>query len=132
MPARGPAATIAAMADLQLTVVADRDTFAVVEFEGERGAGLPAHVHAFEDEWLLVISGQLELRLDRELSLLTPAEPVLLPLGVPHAVTIASQRAHYLALWRPGSPGLLRTLADPVPDPDDLAALLAGAGVTLL
>ena len=120
------------MADLQLTVLADRDTFALVEFEGERGAGLPAHVHTFEDEWLMVVSGQLELRVDREFSLVTTGEPVRLPRGVPHAVTVASERAVYLALWRPGAPDLVRTLADPVPDPDDLAALLAGAGVTLL
>jgi hypothetical protein len=80
----------------------------------------------------MVISGQIDLRLDREFSLLAAGEPVRLPRGVPHAVTVASEHAIYLALWRPGAPDLVRTLADPVPDPDDLAALLAGAGVTLL
>jgi mannose-6-phosphate isomerase-like protein (cupin superfamily) len=125
-----------------MTLLADRDAtggrYALAEAQGERGAGFPCHVHTREDEWLLVLDGELDLRLDGGQRRVGPAEPAILPRRAPHEITVRSGHARFLTLWDPaGFDEALRVLADPDPAApplprDDVAALLAGVGVTLL
>jgi quercetin dioxygenase-like cupin family protein len=130
------------LAGLTATVLADGPgtggRYLLADVTGARGARVPSHVHANEDEWLLVLDGELRVRVDGGERLVGPAEPVVLPRGVPHAVAVVSERARFLTLWDPaGLEDMLRLLADPAPDArplprDDVAALLARGGVTLV
>jgi|tagenome__1003787_1003787.scaffolds.fasta_scaffold20659262_3 quercetin dioxygenase-like cupin family protein len=129
-------------AGLTMTMLADEAAtgghYAMADVEGERGAAVPRHVHDREDEWLLVLDGELLLRLDGEQRRVGPAEPAILPRNVPHAYEVTSDYARVLVLWDPaGFEEVLRVLVDAEPGApplpyDDVAALLAGAGVTML
>lgn len=108
--------------------------YALADVTGERGARVPLHMHAHEGETVLVLDGELEVRSDRGAQRLRAGEPAILPPRDPHGLEVVSDRARFLLLWQPaGVERLVRTLAgEPALDPDDAAALLAAAGVTLL
>lgn len=107
--------------------------YAVAELRGPRAADLPLHVHEREDECLLVLDGALELRGDGARETLAAGAAAHLPRRRPHGLRVVSARAVFLQLWTPaGFEETLGLLSGPAPDPDDVAALLAGAGVTLL
>jgi quercetin dioxygenase-like cupin family protein len=117
---------------------------AVAELRGGRGAALPAHVHADEDEWVLVLAGRVSVRMSNVEVTIGAGERLPLPRGRSHGLTVASGAARFLQVWTPaGHEDVLRRLSDPVlagqvepPGPaidrDDVAAVLAGGGVTLL
>jgi quercetin dioxygenase-like cupin family protein len=103
------------------------------------GAATPLHRHTGEDEIVVVHSGAVEVsRHGSPPRTLGPGESLLLPRGIPHRIAAGpAEDAGFLLLWSPG--GFEAALAaagtpDPAraPDPDDVAALFAGAGVWLL
>lgn len=103
------------------------------------GAATPLHRHTREDELVVVHAGALRVwRQGAPDELLGAGQSVLLPREVPHRLAAGpEQGARFLLVWLPG--GFERALAAAgttdaarPADPDDVAALFAGAGVWLL
>jgi quercetin 2,3-dioxygenase len=87
-------------------------TATMVTLELFKGAGLPAHVHENTHEVMLVLDGQLELRLDGKTSVLASGDAASIPSGTEHAYR---SLAHYTKVLASSAPG-------------GLEALLIGAG----
>ncbi len=103
------------------------------------GTATPLHRHTGEDEIVVVHTGALEVRRHgAPARTLGPGESLLLPRGVPHRLAAGpTADAGFLLLWSPaGFEAALAAAGTPdgahTPDPDDVAALFAGAGVWLV
>jgi quercetin dioxygenase-like cupin family protein len=92
-----------------------------------RTLGSPLHTHAAEDEWSLVLEGEVGVQLGEETLVARAGDMVLKPRGVPHAFWNATDRpARFLEVITPGGfegyferlGGLLRPGTEP-----DMAAV---------
>ena len=107
--------------------------YVLVHAQAARGAAVPLHVDRHATRWLLLIDGELDVRRDGEHVRLAAPDACAVPQGIPHALTVASANARFVVVCDPASQQAVRALAgDPPLDPDDLAAVLAAADVTLL
>lgn len=114
----------------------------VWESEESRGIGLPLHVHTREDEQVVVLDGEILVRLGDGTHRLTPGATLALPRGVPHAHLVTSGRARLLTVAVPGGfeglftqlgvPALPGTAAPPIPDNDTLVAAVRRLGVEVV
>lgn len=121
---------------VSVDVVADGSAsggdYALLDVRAEAGLVLPAHVLSREDLALYVLRGELEVVLAGRRHPLSAGAQLALPRGVPRRVRVLAN-ARVLCLAVPsGCHALAVLLAPPIPERDDLAALLAAAGVTLL
>lgn len=92
--------------------------YSVVETLARQGSELPLHVHSLEDELLLVLEGQLSVRLGRSEHRLQAGEALRLPRGVPHALRLDSETARLLSVYSPaGFEHYLEAVAQPVSSP---------------
>ena len=103
------------------------------------GAGTPVHCHEHEEETLVVRSGAVRVHRLREAPrVLREGDVVTLARRVPHWFEGASETiAVVLIAFTPGGleaalTGAAAAGPDEAVDPDDTAALLAGAGIALL
>jgi quercetin dioxygenase-like cupin family protein len=125
-------------ATIQADTASTAGRYLLLDCEGRQGDRVPTHVHTREDEWVLVLDGELAVTLDGTELTVRPAEPIVLPKRVPHALEVRSPDTRFLSLWDPpGLEAVLRALSEETPgaaplDPDDVDALLAAAGITLL
>jgi quercetin dioxygenase-like cupin family protein len=67
-----------------------------------RGTEPPPHIHAREDEFLYVLSGEIRVNADCEVFPVTAGECIFLPRRKPHAFLITSEEIHMIALVTPG------------------------------
>ncbi len=121
---------------LRLDVVTDpastHGAYALLDVHAPAGAALPPHVAAREDCTLLVLAGELEVVLAAGRRLLGPGDELRVPRTAPRRLRVLAD-AHLLCLSVPaGLERLTELVGVPLPDRDDVAALLAAAGVTLL
>jgi quercetin dioxygenase-like cupin family protein len=113
----------------------------VWESEEPRGVGLPLHVHT-RDEQVVVLDGEILVRVGDGTHPLTPGATIALPRGVPHAHLVTSPRARLLTVAVPGGferlftelgvPALPGTAAPPIPDNDTLVAAVRRLGVEVV
>ena len=75
--------------------------FAAVEFWGPRGFGSPIHVHSDDDEFFVVLEGEVRFRLGDEESIVGPRSVVYGPRGVAHGFTMNSDSARVLLFFGP-------------------------------
>ena len=111
---------------------------AVWESEESRGVGLPLHVHTREDEQVVVLDGEILVRVGEGTHRLTSGATIALPRGVPHAHLVTSPRARLLTVAVPGGferlftdlgvPALPGTSAPPVPEREALTAAVRAPG----
>jgi quercetin dioxygenase-like cupin family protein len=90
--------------------------FALVETLEERGAGLPLHLHHWEDEALYVLEGSLDVWVAGGWVGVPAGVAVFLARGVEHALVSATGRARVISLYVPaGFEGFHREMdsADP-------------------
>jgi quercetin dioxygenase-like cupin family protein len=66
------------------------------------GTEPPPHVHAREDEFFYVFSGEMRVYVDGEVFAVTAGECMFLPRRRPHAWLITSEEAHVILLILPG------------------------------
>jgi quercetin dioxygenase-like cupin family protein len=104
-----------------------------------RGTALPLHVHAREDEQVVVLDGEIVVRVGDVTHRLPTGGTLALPRGVPHAHRVTSAQARMLTVATPG--GFERLFLDlgvpappgaappPMPDPEALAAAVRRLGV---
>lgn len=114
----------------------------VWESEEPRGVGLPLHVHTREDEQVVVLDGEVFVRVGDATHRLAAGATLALPRGVPHAHLVASARARLLTVAIPGGferlftelgvPALPGTSAPPIPDNETLAAVVRRLGVEVV
>jgi quercetin dioxygenase-like cupin family protein len=110
----------------------DDVAFAVFEVHAPAGVVLPPHVRSGADAILVVLEGTLAVVCGERRRRVGAGESVTLPRDVPCRIDAAAD-VHLLCVARPAAfEDLLGLLDDARVGPDDLAALAAAAGVTLL
>jgi quercetin dioxygenase-like cupin family protein len=107
----------------------------VWESEEPRGTALPLHVHQREDEQVVVLDGEILVRVGDRTHRLSAGATLALPRGVPHAHRVTAPQARLLTVAVPG--GFERLFTElgvpaepgsvPPPPPDD-ATLAAATG----
>jgi quercetin dioxygenase-like cupin family protein len=128
-------------AGMRLRVLMNADLtaghFALCEWHAPPGAATPIHRHEHEDEVVYVRAGELEVWQHGTSHVLTAGASMVMPRGLPHRlVNRGGSMTEFLVAIVPG--GFELTLARasspdvafPL-DPDDVAALFAGAGVSI-
>jgi quercetin dioxygenase-like cupin family protein len=106
--------------------------YALLDVRAPAGSALPRHVQRAEDGVLHVLAGEVEVVLDGVRTVHGAGAHVVLPRGVPRHVTVLDD-ARLLCLGMPaGVERLASVLGEPPLADDDVAALLAAAGVALL
>jgi quercetin dioxygenase-like cupin family protein len=86
--------------------------FAAVEFQGPKGFGSPIHVHSDDDEFFVVLDGDVRFRLGDEVIDAVPRSFVYGPRGVPHGFTMNSEEGRVLLLFGPaGVEGFFREMS---------------------
>ena len=119
-----------------------RGRLAVWESEEPRGVGLPLHVHRREDEQVVVLDGEIVVRVGAETHRLASGATIALPRGVPHAHLVTSPRARLLTVAVPGGferlftdlgvPVLPGTDEPPIPEREALTAAVRRLGVEVV
>ncbi|WP_239004048.1 cupin domain-containing protein [Nocardia panacis] len=74
---------------------------AMAEVVLPRGAELPQHVHAREDELCYVLDGELTVRRGLDRIQVGPGASVWLPRGIPHGLAVRTAQARLLVLITP-------------------------------
>lgn len=94
---------------IKATAAQTQGKYAAVEFWGPRGFGSPVHVHGDDDEFFVVLEGEVRFRLGDEVTDAEPRSVVYGPRGVPHAFTMNSDEARVLLFFGPaGVEGFFR------------------------
>jgi quercetin dioxygenase-like cupin family protein len=119
--------------------------YAVYELRMPRGFGPPQHVHALEDEFFLVLEGEVRLQHGEEVVEAGPGTLAYTPRGVGHAFKADSDGARLLLFFGPaGVESFFREVAtparsfglppidEPVPDRDALVALMSQHSQTIV
>ena len=114
----------------------------VWESDEPRGVGLPLHVHTREDEQVVVLDGEILVRVGEATHRLTTGATLTLPRGVPHAHLVTSAQARLLTIALPGgferlftelgAPALPGSAAPPIPDREARQAVLRRLGVDVV
>lgn len=120
-------------------------SFSLFENRSSGPSRTPIHVHAYDDETLFILQGEMHAIIHGEEHSVTAGETIFLPRGVPHQLmNKIGEPAHYLLLCTPGGfegflehgghklqPGELPG----APTPADIERMKAAAplfGITLL
>jgi len=112
-PGEGEAYALAGgQLSIKATAQQTEGRFAAVEFAGPRAFGSPVHVHTDDDEFFVVLEGDVRFRLGDEVTDAGPGSFVYGPRRVPHAFTMNSDDARVLLLFGPaGVEGFFREAA---------------------
>jgi len=111
--------------------------FAAVEFLGPKGFGSPIHIHSDDDEFFVVLEGEVRFRLGDEDVDVGPRSFVYGPSGVAHGFTMNSDTARVLLFFGPaGVEGFFREAAAYIetlpagepPDPRKMGEIAARYG----
>lgn len=118
-----------------------------VEFVAPKGFGPPLHVHADEDEVMIVLDGEIAIRSGETEHIAASGSTVYLPHGVPHTFQVLSESARFttVAARLHGAPSFGRfvselgtDLTDPITpasveiDPSAVAESGARHGIAIL
>lgn len=83
-----------------LSALDTRGAFSVVDSTSPAGTAMPGHVHAEEDEIVIVLSGEVEIRLGERLIRRAAGTSAFIPRGTEHAVRALSQARTIAILTR--------------------------------
>lgn len=110
------------------------DTTFAFETNSNPGDFVPVHIHATQDEFILVQEGELDLKLDGVWSKAYPGDVVRMPKGIPHGYFNKSDKPCRALFWV--SPmGKLKDLFDQLhnlSDPEEAARISADHDVAFL
>ena len=93
------------------------------ETNSEPGQYVPVHIHPEQDEFILMLEGELDLKLDGVWSKAKAGDLVRMPRGVPHGYFNKSD-APARALFWVSPAGRLEALFDALHDLDDIPRVL--------
>jgi quercetin dioxygenase-like cupin family protein len=119
--------------------------FTAFELRLPKGFASPLHVHSNEDEFFLVLSGEIRVQHGDDVAEGVTGSLAYSPRGISHAFHVDSQEARLLLLFGPaGVEGFFRDVAtparsfglppadEPVPDRDALMEIMNGYGQTVV
>lgn len=119
-------------------------TLEIVEGQGLQGEMSPLHVHHREDEYFVVLEGELTLHTPETSRRVGAGEAAHAPRGVPHVYRVESERARWLTISNPAGFGsFVLAASDPAefeglppadrePDFERLGAAAEAAGIEML
>ncbi|MEP6762644.1 MAG: cupin domain-containing protein, partial [Sporichthyaceae bacterium] len=87
---------------VKATVDQTQGRYAALEMWARKGFAAPLHIHHNEDEFFIVMSGEVRVRHGDEVIEAVPGSFVYGPRGVPHSFHIDSEEAKILLLFGPG------------------------------
>jgi quercetin dioxygenase-like cupin family protein len=99
--------------------------YAMFELRAPHGAAAPLHSHVSEDEFFLVLDGEVRLQHGDDVFEGTAGSLAFTPRGVPHSFHVDSDEARLLLIFGPaGVEGFFREVATPArsfapPPPDE-------------
>jgi quercetin dioxygenase-like cupin family protein len=99
------------------------ETAFAFETNSEPGQHVPVHVHPTQDEFILVLEGELDLKLDGVWSKAGAGDLVRMPRGVPHGYFNKSDTPTRALFWVAPA-GRLEALFDALHDLDDIPRVL--------
>lgn len=76
--------------------------FSLAEIVARPGGEPPAHIHSREDEAMLVLEGDVDFRVGAKRIHASSGQLVVMPRGVEHGFSIASDRTRLLLICTPG------------------------------
>ena len=119
--------------------------FAAFELRPRRGFAAPLHSHQNEDEFFLVLSGEVRLQHGDEIVEGIPGSFLYTPKGIGHSFHVDSDEARVLLFFGPaGVEGFFREVAtparsfslppadEPVPDRETIVGIMRRHGQTVL
>ena len=119
--------------------------FAAFELRPRRGFAAPLHSHQNEDEFFLVLSGEVRLQHGDEIVEGVPGSFLYTPKGIGHSFHVDSDEARVLLFFGPaGVEGFFREVAtparsfslppadEPVPDRETIVGIMGRHGQTVL
>jgi quercetin dioxygenase-like cupin family protein len=77
------------------------DQFALLRVHAAQGAGVPAHMHAQEDETIYLLTGEMTISVSSEELHARPGDLVTIPRGVEHALRHDAAEVTYLLHFSP-------------------------------
>ena len=103
-----------ALGILKATAEQTDGRFTAYELRMRKGFGAPLHTHQNEDEFFIVLSGEVRLQHGDEVAECVPGSLAYSPRGNPHSFHIDSDEARLLLLFGPsGVEGFFRDVATP-------------------
>lgn len=130
---------------LRATAEQTEGRYAAFELPAPKGFAAPLHVHKDEDEFFIVLSGEIRLQYGDKVAEGVAGSLVYTPRGVGHSFHVDSDDARILLLLGPaGVEGFFREMAsptrtltlppanEPVPDQEKLVEAMRRYGSTLL
>ncbi len=130
---------------LKATADQTEDRFTIFELRLPKGFASPLHVHKNEDEFFLVLSGEIRVQHGDDLIEGVAGSLVYTPRGIGHAFHVDSQDARLLLFFGPaGVEGFFRGVAtparwfdlppadEPVPDRGTLVEIMSHHGQTVI
>jgi len=134
-----------ALAILRATSVQTEGRFAAFGLRPPKGFAAPLHAHENEDEFFLVLSGELRVQHGDEVVAAAPGSFIYTPRGVGHSFHVDSDDARLLLFFGPagveaffrdvGTPARTFSLPppdEPVPDRETIVQIMARHGQTVL
>lgn len=101
----------------------DCDSSFSFETNSEPGQFVPVHIHATQDEFILVQEGELHVKLDGVWSVAKAGDLVRMPRGVPHGYFNKSDQPARALFWVSPA-GRLRALFETLHDMTDIPAII--------
>jgi quercetin dioxygenase-like cupin family protein len=99
---------------LKATAEQTQGQFAAIELLAPKGFASPLHVHRKEDEFFLVLSGEVRVRHGEEIIEAVAGSLVYGPRDIPHAFRVDSDEARILLFFGPaGAEGFFRGAGKP-------------------
>jgi len=134
-----------ALGILKVTAEQTEGRFAAYELRPPKGFAAPLHSHKDEDEFFLVLSGQVRIQHGDEVIDGVPGSLAYSPRGIGHSFHVDSDDARMLLFFGPaGVEGFFREVAtparslsrppadEPVPDRETVVAIMSRHGQTVL
>ena len=107
---------------IKLTGEDTNGQFTLIEQFNEPGMGIPPHVHEDEDEVFQVLSGQVEMSIGDESTVLSAGDLIFCPRGIPHSWRVVGEEKAraMLSIFPAGLEHMFAELAELPPGPPDL------------
>ena len=130
---------------LKATAAQTEGRFAAFEVRAPQGFGPPLHVHKDDDEFFLVLSGEVRLQHGDDVVEGATGSLLYTPRGIGHSFCVDSDEARLLLFFGPaGQEGAFREIAtsartfgpppagEPIPDRETQIEIMSRYGVTVL
>jgi quercetin dioxygenase-like cupin family protein len=91
-----------ALGVIKASVESTDGSFAAMQIRGPKGFGAPLHIHRNEDEFFLVMDGEVRVRHGDHVVEAVAGSLVYGPRDVPHSFTIDSDEGRLLLFFAPG------------------------------